>query len=88
MAKNPVDFVPVMKGRDLSGDDLRADFNGLDSGAGSLLDLQIVRLLALHPKLGVKFRSQDLSALDDTTKQALLKDMSDLLGIKPLKKSR
>jgi hypothetical protein len=50
------------------------------------LDLHIVRLLALHPQLKVRFRNQNLSSLDDATKQVLLADMNEVLGIKPLTK--
>ena len=71
------DFVPVSSGRQLTADDVRADMdavNGLD--AKSDLDLHLVRMLTLHPNVKVRFRSQDLSRLDDATKQALLADMN------------
>ncbi|HWT01767.1 MAG TPA: hypothetical protein VN256_16085 [Pyrinomonadaceae bacterium] len=48
-------------------------------------DRKMARLLALHSKLRVKFRSNDLSTLDDQTKEALLQDMYDVLGVTPLK---
>lgn len=48
-------------------------------------DRKMARLLALHTNLRVRFRSNDLSALDDQTKEALLQDMYDILGVTPLK---
>ncbi len=48
-------------------------------------DRKMARLLALHPTLRVTFRSNDLSTLDEQTKQALLQDMYDILGVTPLK---
>ena len=79
------DYVPVTGGADLADDYLRDDLDMLrDIKVQSDLDRHIVRLLALHKKLRVRFRNQDLACLDDTTKQALLEDMNDLLGIKPL----
>ncbi len=81
------DFVPVTGGVDLADDYLRDDLNSLrDLKVQSDLDRHIVRLLALHKDVRVKFRNQDLTQLSDADKQALLHDMNDLLGIKPLKK--
>jgi hypothetical protein len=48
-------------------------------------DRKMARLLALHPKLRVRFRNNDLSTLDDQTKEALLQDMYNILGVAPLK---
>lgn len=48
-------------------------------------DRKMARLLALHSELRVTFRSNDLSTLDDQTKEALLQDMYDILKITPLK---
>lgn len=48
-------------------------------------DRKIARIMALHPKLRVKFRNNNLSSLDEQTKQALLQDMQDILGINPLR---
>ena len=48
-------------------------------------DKKMARLLALHPTLRVRFRNNDLSTLDDQTKEALLQDMYDILGVTPLK---
>lgn len=68
---------------------LRGDLDDLSTVAvGSDLDLHIVRLLGLHPDLKVRFRNHDLAALDDATKQALLDDMNEVLGIRPLKGRR
>lgn len=83
------DFVPVTGGVDLADDYVRDDMDALrDLKVQSDLDLHIARLLALHPKLRVRFRNQDLTRLDDTTKQMLLQDMNDLLGIKPLRTTK
>ena len=45
---------------------------------------KIIRLMNLHPEL-VKFRNNSLKGLDEPTKQALLEDMYDVLGIAPLR---
>jgi hypothetical protein len=60
----------------------------LDLKVGSELDLHIVRLLRLHPNVKVGFRNQDLTCLDENTKRAFLKDMNELLGIRPLRPHR
>ena len=89
MAKKVQDFVTVVAGRKLTADQLRAGVDGLDDmDTRSPVDLQILRLLALNPKLKVQFRSQDLSRLDDATKRSLLQDMNDVLGIKTLRSER
>ena len=86
MSPDDHDFVPVTGGVDLADDYLRDDLDSLrDLRVQSDLDRHIVRLLALHKQLRVRFRNQDLARLDDATKQALLQDMNDLLGIKPLR---
>ncbi len=81
-------FVPVTGGVDLADDYLRGELDSLrDLKVHSDLDRHIVRLLALQD-LRVRFRNQDLTPLDDDTKQALLQDMNDLLGIKPLRTAK
>jgi hypothetical protein len=83
------DFVPVTGGVDLADDYLRDDLDSLrDLKVQSELDRHIVRLLALHKNVRVKFRNQDLTQLSDADKQALLHDMNDLLGIKPLRTAK
>jgi len=80
------DFVPVTGGVALADGDLRDDLDSLgDLKVQSDLDRHIVRLLALHKDLRVRFRDGDLTRLDDDTKQALLQDINNLLGIKPLR---
>jgi hypothetical protein len=80
------DFVPVTGGIDLADDYIRDDADALcDLKVHSDLDRHIVRLLALHRDLRVRFRNQDLAKLSDADKQALLVDMNDLLGINPLR---
>lgn len=51
----------------------------------SELDRRMARLLTLHPQLRVKFRNNDLASLDGETKEALLQDMCNILGITPLR---
>ena len=86
MAYKDDNFVPVTGGVDLADDYLRDDLDSLrDVKVQSDLDRHIVRLLALHKDVRVRFRNQDLTHLDDATKQALLQDMNDLLGIKRLR---
>ena len=83
------DFVPVTGGVDLADDYLRDDVDALrDLKVQSDLDRHIVRLLALHKNVRVKFRNQDLTRLSDADKRALLQDMNDLLGIKPLRTAK
>ena len=68
---------------------LRMDLDDLSTViATSDLDLHIVRLLSLHPDLKVRFRNHDIASLDDVTKQALLSDMNDVLGVRSLKKHK
>jgi hypothetical protein len=52
---------------------------------GSETDRKMARLLALHTNLRVRFRSKDLSTLNEQTKEALLQDMYDILGVTPLR---
>jgi hypothetical protein len=87
MTKKP-GFAPSV-GHNLPPQYVRTDLDDLDNVVvRSDLDLHIVRLLALHPKLKVRFRSQDLSSLDDETKRTLLDDMNSVLGIKPITKRK
>ena len=89
MSKPTNDFVPVTGGIHLPDSRFRDDMDHLrDLVVDSDLDRHIVQLLALHPELRVRFRNQDLTALDVPTKQALLADMNDVLGIRPLRKAR
>jgi hypothetical protein len=82
------DFVPVTGGVDLAKY-LRDDVDDLRNlRIASDLDKRIVQLLALHPALRMQFRNQDLTTLDDATKQTLLQDMNHVLGIRPLKSPR
>jgi hypothetical protein len=89
MARQDDGFVPVTGGVDLADDFVRIDMEALrDLKVESELDLHIVRLLRLHPKLKVAFRNQDLTRLDDQTKIAFVQDINDLLGIEPLRHRR
>ncbi len=88
MTKLDNDFSPVTGGVDLPKSRFRDDMDQLrDVDVGSDVDRHIVQLLALHPKLRVRFRGQDLAGLDLPTKKALLADMNDVLGVRPLRKS-
>lgn len=79
-------FDGVIGGTDLPEESARKDiFEVKDLVISSALDKQMARLLALHPQLQVKFRNNNLASLDDPTKQALLQDMQDILGITPLR---
>lgn len=87
--KTKNDCAPSIGGKPLPKKYVRSDLDDISNVVvKSDLDLHIVRLLALHPKLKVRFRNQDLASLDDATKQTLLSDMNDVLGIRPLKKRK
>ncbi|MFI5381300.1 MAG: hypothetical protein ACHRHE_18540, partial [Tepidisphaerales bacterium] len=49
------------------------------------LGKHILRLLTLHKDELIKFRSLDLTAMDDASKRALLDDINTLLDVKPIK---
>jgi hypothetical protein len=88
MTKIDDDFSPVTGGIDLPKSRFRGDMDQFcDVVVDSDLDRHIVQLLALHPKLRIRFRNQDLAALDTPTKKALLADINDVLGVRPLRKS-
>jgi hypothetical protein len=85
--KHTTDDVPPTGGHILPDKYVRKDVTGLENvTVVSDLDRHIVRLLALHPELRVKFRNQDLASLDNATKQSLLEDMNKVLGIKSPRK--
>ncbi len=89
MARKDEDFAPVTGGVLLAEEFVRNDPEVLQNlTVESELDLHIVRLLRLHPNLKMGFRDHDLTRLSDHTKQALLQDMNDVLGIKPLRSRR
>jgi hypothetical protein len=88
MTKTDDDFSPVTGGVDLAKSRFRDDMDPrCNVVATSDLDRHIIQLLALHPKLRVRFRNQDLAALDTPSKNALLTGMNNLLGVRPLRKS-
>jgi hypothetical protein len=79
-------FAPAV-GRKATMNQIRTDLDDLSTlTVHSDLDLHIVRLLALHPSLKVRFRNHDIASLDEGTKKLLLDDMNEVLGIRPLKK--
>jgi hypothetical protein len=52
------------------------------------LGQQAYWLLKLNAgKIALKFRQSDLSAMDDFTKQQLIADIQESLGVKPFKKA-
>lgn len=68
---------------------IRRDLNDLANVVvKSAIDLHIIRLLELHPKLEVRFRNQDLASLDQITKETLLRDLNTVLGVRPMKKRK
>ncbi len=82
------DFVPVTGGANLADAYVR-DLDSLRNvKVKSDLDCHIIRLLALHPQISIRFRNQDLTCLDDVTKRALLQDLNDSLNIKPLRTAK
>lgn len=86
MSKKP-DYAPSVGGKPLPKKYHRDDLDDLSTVVAKTdLDLQIVRLLALHPQLKMRFRNQDIASLDDATKHTLLDDMNNVLGIRALKK--
>jgi hypothetical protein len=88
MTRSDDDYVPVTGDVRLRDSTIRDDTQELRTlVAESDLDKHIVRLLALHPQLKVRFRSRNPSALDDLTKETLLADINKVLGIRPLRKT-
>jgi|SoiMetStandDraft_2_1073263.scaffolds.fasta_scaffold148534_1 hypothetical protein len=80
------DFAPPA-GDMLPPRNVRADLDDLSAvRVQSELDLHIVRVLELHPKLKVRFRNYDLASLDHNTKTILLDDINAVLGVKTLKR--
>lgn len=89
MGKNPNDYVPVIGGKNLSPDNVRADLDRLaEVQSCSEVDRHIYRLMALHPQLEEAFRGLDLANLNDSAKHDLLSEMNDLLGIKQQRQVR
>jgi len=83
------DFAATAFARPLRKTHIRNDLDDLRAVvATSDLDLHIVRLLALHPTLKVGFRNQDLASLDDATKQMLLHEMNQVIGVRPRRKRK
>ena len=72
MAKLDDDFCPVTGGVDLPKSRFRDDMDQLSRrGRRFRSRRHIVQLLALHPKLRVRFRNQDLAALDDADEEGV-----------------
>lgn len=78
-------FDGFIGGRDLSAHKIKEDITiPKDLIVSSPLDKRLAKLLILNPSLQVKFRNNDLASLDKNTKEALLQDIQDMLGISPL----
>lgn len=78
-------FDGVIGGRNLPKKNVRTDVSEPeDLIVSSALDRRLAKLLTLHPELQVKFRNNNLASLDAETKEALLQDIQDILGITPL----
>jgi hypothetical protein len=85
MALKDDDFTPVTGGAELAEEYVREDLDWLRRlKVESDLDRHLVRLLALHKQLRVRFRNLDWTRLDDAAKQTLLQEMNDILRIRPL----
>jgi len=79
-------FDGFIGGKNLSRKNIREDISAPeDLIASSALDKRLAKLLMLHPELQVKFRNNNLASLDTETKEALLQDIQDILGITPLR---
>jgi hypothetical protein len=79
-------FDGVIGGKDLPRKNIREDISTPeDLIVSSALDRRLAKLLSLHPELKVKFRNNNLASLNAETKEALLQDMQDILGITPLR---
>jgi hypothetical protein len=83
-AQHSNDSVSVVGGSDLpdamdptSSDDFAAPVGDLDR--------RLYLLMKLHPDIDLNFRLDDLSAMDDSTKQMLIGDIHSLLNVAPLK---
>ena len=82
------DFCPVTGGVDLPKSRFRDDMDQFrDVTVGSDLDRHIVQLLALHPKSARPFPKAGSRCIGHADQEALLADMNDLLGVRPLRKS-
>lgn len=79
-------FDGFIGGNKLSKENIREELctpEGLT--ASSALDKRLAKLLTLHPELQIRFRNNNLASLATETKEALLQDINDLLGIKNLR---
>ncbi len=82
MLKEKDFFDAVVGGREIPQKFVREDVGEPpELKINSDLDRRVARLLALHPRLRLNFRNNDLTALDDETKRTLLADMYRVLGV-------
>jgi hypothetical protein len=80
-----LDYTPVTGGVPLREERVRKDILWPSSvKIESQLDLHLVRLWALHPKLRERFDMNQFGALNEEAKEALLVEFNEALGIAPL----
>ncbi len=87
MATNQQQFdqVSVIGGRDLPDDQSQAN-DVIDVNAPTDdLGRRLYALLRLHPDVDLNFRQDDISAMDDATKQILISDIQTILNVPPFK---
>ncbi len=79
-------FDGVIGGGEISDDNIRQDISDPKNLiASSPLDKQLARLMILNPEVNLDFRNANLKSLDVPTKQAILRDIQQVLGITPLR---
>jgi hypothetical protein len=83
--RTSADPVSLVGGCDLPPHLLR-DVPALGSLPKNPVDRQILRLLALHPKLKARFGRLDLKVMDACTKKGLLDQLQQALGIREFRK--
>jgi hypothetical protein len=83
-ARHSNDSISVVGGSDLPDamDPISSDDSCMPSAD---LDRRLYLLMKLHPDIDLNFRLDDLSAMDDSTKQVLIADIHSLLNVAPLK---
>jgi hypothetical protein len=83
-AQHSNDSVSVVGGSDLPD---AIDPTSTDDFAAPVgdLDRRLYLLMKLHPDIHLNFRLDNLSAMDDSTKQMLIGDIHSLLNVAPLK---
>lgn len=83
-AQHSNDSISVVGGSDLPDAMDSTSFDDFGAPLGDL-DRRLYLLMKLHPDIDLNFRLDDLSAMDDSTKQMLIGDIHSLLNVAPLK---